>query len=54
MFYADTIGLEAVYDGMLKYREQFGPMHWEPAALLEKLVKAGKTLAEWEAEQTQA
>ena len=50
MFYADTIGLKTVYDGIIKYREKFGPMHWEPAALLEKLVKEDKTLAQWEVE----
>lgn len=51
LFYADTIGLKTVYDGMLKYRDLFGPMHWQPAALLEKLVKEGKTLAQWEGER---
>ena len=49
MFYADTIGLHALLDGMLKYREIFGPMHWEPASLLVELVRNGQTLAEWEA-----
>jgi 3-hydroxyacyl-CoA dehydrogenase len=48
MFYADTIGLKAVYDGMLKYRELFGPMHWQPAALLERLVRDQRTLADWD------
>jgi len=51
LFYADTIGLKTVYDGMLKYRDLFGPMHWQPAALLEQLVKEGKTLAQWEGER---
>jgi 3-hydroxyacyl-CoA dehydrogenase len=51
MFYADTIGLKTLLDGMSKYRAQFGPMHWEPAPLLVKLVQAGKSLAEWEAER---
>jgi 3-hydroxyacyl-CoA dehydrogenase len=49
LFYADTIGLKTVLDGMLKYRGQFGPMHWEPAPLLERLVREGRTLAEWQA-----
>ncbi len=49
MFYADTIGLKTLLDGMLKYKAQFGPMHWEPAPLLVKLVKEGKSLREWEA-----
>ena len=52
MFYADSIGLKTVYDGILKYREKFGPMHWEPASLLKKLVSEGKSLKDWEAAQT--
>ncbi len=47
MFYADTIGLRSLHAGMLKYRERFGPMHWEPAPLLTRLVKEGRTLADW-------
>lgn len=49
MFYAQTIGLKTLLDGMLKYQRQFGPMHWQPAPLLEKLVAEGRTLADWEA-----
>jgi 3-hydroxyacyl-CoA dehydrogenase len=48
LFYADTIGLKAVHDGMLKYREIYGPMHWEPAPLLARLVSEGRMLAEWD------
>jgi 3-hydroxyacyl-CoA dehydrogenase len=44
MFYADTIGLETLLDGIEKYRDRFGPMHWEPAPLLVRLVKEGKKL----------
>ena len=33
------------------FREQFGPMHWEPAALLTTLVEQGKTLSQWHAER---
>jgi 3-hydroxyacyl-CoA dehydrogenase len=50
MFYADTIGLRTLLDGMLRYQALFGPMHWEPAPLLVKLAKEGKTLAQWERE----
>ncbi|MGC1519907.1 MAG: 3-hydroxyacyl-CoA dehydrogenase NAD-binding domain-containing protein [Steroidobacteraceae bacterium] len=49
LFYADTLGLKTVLDGMLKYRDQFGPMHWQPAPLLERLVSEGRTLAAWDA-----
>jgi 3-hydroxyacyl-CoA dehydrogenase len=50
MFYADTIGLPALLDGMHKYRDIFGPMHWQPAPLLVQLVEQGRTIAQWEAE----
>jgi 3-hydroxyacyl-CoA dehydrogenase len=48
LFYADTIGLATVHQGMLKYRELFGPMHWQPAPLLERLVREQRTLADWD------
>ncbi len=48
LFYADTIGLPTLLEGMLNYREIFGPMHWEPAPLLVQLAKEGISLAEWE------
>jgi 3-hydroxyacyl-CoA dehydrogenase len=50
MFYADTIGLPALLDGMHKYRDIFGPMHWQPAPLLVQLVEQGRTIAQWEEE----
>jgi 3-hydroxyacyl-CoA dehydrogenase len=49
LFYADTIGLKTVYDAIVKYRSIYGPMHWEPAPLLERLVAEGRSLAQWEA-----
>jgi 3-hydroxyacyl-CoA dehydrogenase len=52
LFYADTVGLKTVLDGMLKYREVFGPMHWQPAPLLTRLVSEGRTLKEWEGEKS--
>jgi len=51
MFYADTLGLPALLAGMQKYRERFGPMHWEPAPLLVRLVREGRTLADWDKER---
>jgi 3-hydroxyacyl-CoA dehydrogenase len=51
MFYAETIGLKTLLDGMLKYQQEFGPMHWQPAQLLVDLVKNNQTLAQWEAAQ---
>jgi 3-hydroxyacyl-CoA dehydrogenase len=51
MHYAEQIGLKTLYDGMLRYRAEFGPMHWEPAPLLKALVEKGQTVAQWEAAQ---
>ncbi|HEY1724971.1 MAG TPA: 3-hydroxyacyl-CoA dehydrogenase NAD-binding domain-containing protein [Steroidobacteraceae bacterium] len=48
MFYADTLGLKRVYEGMLAYQELFGPMHWQPAPLLARLAREGRTLADWD------
>jgi 3-hydroxyacyl-CoA dehydrogenase len=48
LFYADTLGLAAVLDGVLKYRELYGPMHWQPAPLLARLVRERRTLADWD------
>jgi hypothetical protein len=33
--------------GMKRYRELFGPMHWEPAPLLERRVSEDRSLADW-------
>jgi 3-hydroxyacyl-CoA dehydrogenase len=54
MFYADTIGLEQILKGIMKYRESFGPMHWGPAPLLTRLVQAHMTLADWAKAQRQS
>jgi 3-hydroxyacyl-CoA dehydrogenase len=51
MFFADTIGLKTLYDGMLKYRAEFGPMHWEPCALLTRLAQEGTSLAQWDVQR---
>ncbi len=48
MFYAETIGLKTLYEGMLKYQAEFGPMHWQPAPLLARLAGEGGSLADWE------
>jgi 3-hydroxyacyl-CoA dehydrogenase len=51
MFYAETIGLKTLLDGIHRYREQFGPMHWQAAPLLVELVQRGMSIADWEREQ---
>jgi 3-hydroxyacyl-CoA dehydrogenase len=49
LFHADTIGLKTLHEGILKYRDMFGPMHWQPAPLLTRLVSEGRTLKQWDA-----
>jgi len=41
MFYAETVGLPAVLARVTEYRARFGD-YWEPAPLLERLVKEGR------------
>ncbi len=48
LFYAEEIGLATVLKGIESYRTRFGPMHWEPAALLVELVRQNRTIADWE------
>jgi 3-hydroxyacyl-CoA dehydrogenase len=48
MHYAETIGLKKVLAGIEKYRDRFGPMHWEPARLLVELANGGRSIADWE------
>jgi len=47
MFFADTIGLQTVLEGMEKYRARYGDLYWTPAPLLQRLATAGSTFAEW-------
>lgn len=42
MHYADQLGLDTVLEKVLAFRDRFGPMYWEPPALLENLAKAGR------------
>jgi 3-hydroxyacyl-CoA dehydrogenase len=51
MFHAEVMGLETLLKGMRRYRDIFGPMHWEPAPLLVELVERGKSIADWEREK---
>jgi 3-hydroxyacyl-CoA dehydrogenase len=44
MFWADKQGLASIYEGILKFREEYGDF-WTPAPLLERLTKEGKTFA---------
>lgn len=47
MHYADAVGLGNVLSRIEEFRNRFGDDNWAPAPLLEKLVREGRTLAEW-------
>jgi 3-hydroxyacyl-CoA dehydrogenase len=51
MWYADTVGLKQVYQRTLEFQQQHGKL-WQPAPLLERLAKEGKTFADYTREQT--
>lgn len=48
IFYAESIGLKTLLEGMQRFGAEFGPLHWEPAALLKELVDKGVSLGDWE------
>jgi 3-hydroxyacyl-CoA dehydrogenase len=48
LFHAQTLGLRTLLDGIHRYRDLFGPMHWQPAPLLVELVERGLSVADWE------
>jgi 3-hydroxyacyl-CoA dehydrogenase len=47
MWYADTVGLQKVYDRIREFHEQHGAW-WEPAPLLKRLVEEGKKFADFD------
>jgi len=49
MYYADSLGLKAVYDKICEFQAE-DPRWWQPAPLLEQLVKDGKTFADYDRE----
>jgi 3-hydroxyacyl-CoA dehydrogenase len=51
VFYAESIGLDVLLSGILKYQDQCGPMHWQPAPLLVELVTKNMSVAEWQAQR---
>ena len=48
MWYADSTGLQKVYDRILGFQRQFGEV-WTPAPLLKRLAERGETFAAWDA-----
>ena len=51
MWYADTVGLKAVYDRIEEFHRQHGEL-WEPAPLLRRLQEEGKKFADFNKEQS--
>ena len=48
MTIADMTGLEKIRDGLAEYQHRYQRPWWQPAALLERLVREGKTFGEWD------
>jgi len=53
MWYADTVGLQKVYERICDFHRQHGEL-WEPAPLLKRLAQAGKTFADFDRESQAA
>ena len=51
MYWADSLGLDKVYQRLCDYRDETGSDDWEPAPLLRKLAKEGGTFAGWSKER---
>jgi 3-hydroxyacyl-CoA dehydrogenase len=47
MWYADTVGLRAVYARVDDFHKRYGHL-WEPAPLLRRLAEEGSSFAEWD------
>jgi len=50
MWYANTVGLNKVYDRVCEFRQQHGEL-WEPAPLLKRLAQEGKSFDEFDRER---
>ena len=53
MWYADTVGLQKVYDRVKEFEARHGKL-WKPAPLLQRLAEQGKTFAQWDKEKAGA
>jgi 3-hydroxyacyl-CoA dehydrogenase len=49
MWFADTVGLGNVYQRVMEFHRQHGPL-WEPAPLLKHLAEQGKCFADYRKE----
>ena len=46
MFYADTMGVDKVYDAVCGFAKHFGPQYWSAPELLARLARDGGKLNE--------
>ncbi|HZN11901.1 MAG TPA: 3-hydroxyacyl-CoA dehydrogenase NAD-binding domain-containing protein [Blastocatellia bacterium] len=53
MWYADTVGLQRVYDRVREFHAAHGEL-WQPAPLLKQLAEAGRTFADFDQERAAA
>jgi 3-hydroxyacyl-CoA dehydrogenase len=49
MFHADEVGLGAVNEAVCRYERELGSTYWQPAPLLGRLAREGKSFATWRA-----
>ena len=48
MHYADTVGLEAVYEKICEFRDRFGPEFWDPPGLLKDLADKDQSFSDFD------
>ncbi|HEX7977116.1 MAG TPA: 3-hydroxyacyl-CoA dehydrogenase NAD-binding domain-containing protein [Gemmatimonadaceae bacterium] len=53
MFYADRVGLRQIHDRIAEFHRVLGP-RWEPAPLLARLAREGRTFRELDAERAES
>jgi 3-hydroxyacyl-CoA dehydrogenase len=53
MWYADTVGLQKVYERICEFNQEHGEL-WAPAPLLKRLAQSGKTFADFDKESQAA
>jgi 3-hydroxyacyl-CoA dehydrogenase len=53
MWYADTVGLQKVYDRICEFRDRHGEL-WEPAPLLKQLAETSGSFASFSRPQSAA
>ncbi len=54
MFYADTVGVSVVLEGVRRFERTIGPQYWTPAPLLSELAATGVTFESWQARREPA